>query len=153
LFLVLLFYSLSSFSVSLSFTPQGSVCSMEQSWATTCHSSCCFVWIYLLIIHYTSFPFLFFHFAQADIFLCLVTAPVRIFPYGNDCLQRCTNKYISPSIPATCINPIGCTTLLRAYHRPHSYLYELRPGTAGFLFEFLTLEYRADRLFRNVDKK
>ena len=52
-------------------------------------------------------------------------------------------------MPATCPYPEPPPSSL---HPPHSYLYKIRIGTAGFLFGFLTKEVAADRLSRNVSK-
>lgn len=50
------------------------------------HSIVLFGSIYLLIIHCTLFPFSFSHFAQADVFPCLATTPVRI-SFLTECLS------------------------------------------------------------------
>jgi len=108
--------------------------------------------IYLLIIHCTLFPFSFSHFVQADVFLCLATTPVRI----SFLTERLSSKlHLLPHSPPSQIRAstlLAGTTLLRTYHRPHSSLYKICIGTAGFLFGFLTKEAAADRLSRNVSK-
>jgi hypothetical protein len=56
------------------------------------HSIVLFGSIYLLIIHCTLFPFSFSHFAQADVFPCLATTPVRI-SFLTECLSSKLHFY------------------------------------------------------------
>ena len=62
-----------------------------------------------LIIHCTFFPFSVSHFAQADVFLCLATAPVRIFPSPNVSLQSCAEYHTTPPIQLQASTLLGDT--------------------------------------------
>jgi hypothetical protein len=92
------------------------VFTMQQHWATTCHPSYCFSFVFtqLLIIHCTLFPFSFSHFDQADVFPCLATEPIRIFPSRNVCLQSCTDYHTPPPSQLRASTLSAGTTILIA---------------------------------------
>jgi hypothetical protein len=59
-----------------------------------------FVFIHLLIINCTFFPFRFFRFAYVDVSLCLATAPVTVLHFRDVFPQSSTDDYNSvPSLP------------------------------------------------------
>ena len=108
----------------------------------------CFAFIYLLII-YSFFSFFFLsRNLLTQMFLCVSRPHMLEFLLSQNVSVQCCAEYHTPPPPS---KPLASalltgTTLLRTYHHPHSSLYKLRIGRAGFLFGLLTLEDGTDRL-------
>jgi hypothetical protein len=111
-------------------------------------------WFYLFINHILHFLFFFFlSLGHVVVLLGLATTPVR----NLSLMEHLSSKLHSiprspPSLPTLASTLLAGTTLLRTYNCPHSALYELCIGTAGFLFGFLTIEEGTDRLSRSFRK-
>jgi hypothetical protein len=145
LFFVLVFWSPSSVTSYMLFTPQFSpgVC-----WLSTWYFYhgvellCDFppsvvFWIIYLLIKYCTFlplPFPSSDFAHLNVLLCITITPIRISFIMEHLYPKL--QWLPHSPPS---QPLGSTllagtTLLRNFHCPHFTLYKLLIGTAGFLY-------------------
>jgi len=80
--------------------------------------------MYLSIICFTFFHFSLYHFSHTDgCLFSLSPALVRNFPSCNVFPQSRRDDYISPSLLLSTSMLLAGATLLRTYHRPHSFLY------------------------------
>ena len=111
-------------------------------------------WIYVFTNHLFHFvSFLFSNFACLDILLFLTTAPVGISSIMEHPSSKLCWLYTPPPSQLLGSTLLAGTTLLRSYFHPCSSLYKLHIGTAGFLFEFMTLEDGTIMLSWSVNKR